>query len=277
MTVQVLRKKTKQTLIEYLVEDADIIGDIVTASVLDVSRSDMLLALQNEVTAQQTKAAYDIVQKLMTGMPIQYVLGECYFYGLPIKIGKGCFIPRSDTELLVNNAIKRLLNGGKFADICSGSGCISKAVATHRPDVKGIALDYYPKPLEYSAINLSDCSNVEVKHFDALDEAEYKALGILDMIICNPPYIPTEDIIFLDTNVQFEPETALDGGEGGLKFYKAVIEYGSKRLNENGIFLFEAGIKQADDVEALLQEKGFITESMKDLGGILRVVIGTRQ
>ena len=277
MTVQELRKQAKEKLNEYMVEDSDIIGDIVTAAVLNISRSDMFLALQNYVTPSQIETVSNMIRKLMTGMPIQYALGECYFYGLPIKVGTGCFIPRSDTELLANSAIELLPAGGKFVDICSGSGCISKAVATNRTDANGTALDYYPKPLEFSTLNLADCENVVVKRFDALDEDDYKTLGKVDMIICNPPYIPTEDIVFLDTNVQFEPETALDGGEDGLKYYRAVVEYGDKCLNPGGFFLFEAGINQADDVEALLQDKGYDTETKKDFGGIQRVVIGTKR
>ncbi|MDD2268319.1 MAG: peptide chain release factor N(5)-glutamine methyltransferase [Eubacteriales bacterium] len=276
MTVSDLRKNIKKSLEEYMVDEADIIGDIVVASSLGTTRSTLYLMLDKEVSPADFAKAEDMVKKLMTGMPVQYVLGECYFYGLPIKIGAGCFIPRSDTELLVTEAIKLLPKGGKFADICTGSGCIAKAIATKRPDCTGLSLDYYPRPLSTAEINLADCPNVKVERFDALEPDDYRRLYGFDLIVCNPPYIPSEDLQFLDTNVQFEPETALDGGEDGLKFYRAVSEYGSQCLKNSGAILFEAGIHQAEDISALLQSQGFKTYTKDDLGGIPRLIAGVK-
>ena len=200
----------------------------------------------------------------------------CYFYGLPIKVASGCFIPRSDTELLVTEAIKLLPHGGQFADICTGSGCISKAIAANRPDVTGFSLDYYPKPLRCAEENLKEHTDVKVLRFDALEPDDYNIIEGVDVIVCNPPYIPSEDIHFLDANVHFEPETALDGGEDGLRFYRAVTEYGSQKLKTGGALLFEAGINQSDDIEALLKAQGFDTYTKNDLGGIPRLIAGIK-
>ena len=260
-----------------MVDDADAIGDIVSASSLGTDRSGLYLILDKEVALADIAKAEDMVKKLMTGMPVQYVLGECYFYGLPIKVGSGCFIPRSDTELLVTEAITLLPRSGRFADICTGSGCISKAIATERPDVTGLSLDYYPKPLAAAKINLSDCGNVSVERFDALEPDDYKRIEGFDLIVCNPPYIPTDDLQFLDANVHFEPETALDGGSDGLRFYRAVSEYGSSCLKEGGALLFEAGIDQADDISEIMRSFGLETYIKNDLGGIPRLIAGIKK
>ena len=277
MTVKELRKHLKELLQSYLVDEADSIGDIVCAAALATDRSGLLLRLDEEVSANCVESANDMVRKLMTGMPVQYVLGECFFYGLPIKVALGCFIPRSDTELLVAEAIKLLPKQGNFADICTGSGCISKAIAANRPDVTGVALDYYPKPLRCAEQNLTEEKNVRVMRFDALEPDDYDMLGKVDVIVCNPPYIPSEEIEYLDANVKFEPETALDGGEDGLRFYRAVAQYGSARLNEGGAILFEAGINQAKDIEALLSAQGLETYTRNDFGGIQRLVAGIKR
>lgn len=277
MTVKEFRKYIKELLQSYLVDEADSIGDIVCAAALDTDRSGLLLRMDEQVDTNSVEAANEMVRKLMTGVPVQYVLGECYFYGLPIKVASGCFIPRSDTELLVTEAIKLLPQGGRFADICTGSGCISKAIATNRPDTTGFSLDYYPKPLRCAEENLAEQIRVKVMRFDALEPDDYNLIDGVDVIVCNPPYIPSAELEFLDTNVQFEPETALDGGEDGLRFYRAVAEYVSTKLNAGGAILFEAGINQANDIEALLSAQGFDTYTKNDLGGIPRLIAGIKR
>lgn len=277
MTVKEFRNYIKELLESYLVDEADSIGVIVCAAALNgIDKSTLLLINNEEVDANSVETANEMVRKLMTGMPVQYVLGECYFYGLSIKVAPGCFIPRSDTELLVAEAIKLLPPGGKFADICTGSGCISKAIAANRPDVIGFSLDYYPKPLRCAEQNLADQVNVKVVRFDALEPDDYNLIKGVDVIVCNPPYIPSEELEYLDSNVKFEPETALDGGEDGLRFYRAVAEYGSTNLNAGGAILFEAGINQAKDIEALLIAQGFKTYIKNDFGGIPRLIAGIK-
>lgn len=277
MTVKEFRNQIKQLLDSYLVDEADSIGDIVCAAALATDRSGLFLRNNEEVSADIFEAANEMVRSLMTGMPVQYVLGECYFYGLPIKVAPGCFIPRSDTELLVTEAIKLLPQSGKFADICTGSGCISKAIAANRPDVTGFSLDYYPKPLRCAEENLLEQVGVKVMRFDALEPDDYNLIAGVDVIICNPPYIPSGELEFLDTNVKFEPETALDGGEDGLRFYRAVAQYGSAKLNAGGAILFEAGINQAQDIAALLSAQGLETYTKNDFGGIPRLIAGIKR
>ncbi len=274
-TVNDLRKQLCEEMMPFT-EEAAVLADIIVAYSLCIDRSTLLTVTHIPIDSKTESLCENMVRELLNGSPIQYVLGECWFYGLPIKIGKGCFIPRMDTEILAQKVMELLPIEGKFAEICSGSGCISKAIMANRSDVTGLALELYPKPLSYTEENLKEFDRIDVKKFDALDPDDYKTLGKLDIIVSNPPYIPSDDIEMLDSVVQCEPRTALDGGEDGLTYYRAIIEYGNDNLNEGGRFLFEVGFDQAEDVEKLLQAKGFDTRTYKDLGGIERVVEGIK-
>ena len=137
------------------------------------------------------------------------------------------------------------------------------------------------KALPYTLRNLDGMKNVSVLRFDVLDDQEYAALAIragrpFDLLLCNPPYIPTEDLENLPTDVRYEPETALDGGEDGLRYYRAVAAYAPLILKEDGILLFEIGYDQAEDVQDLLREQGYATAVIKDYGGNDRVVLAKR-
>ncbi|HAN21140.1 MAG TPA: hypothetical protein DCP51_05625 [Clostridiales bacterium] len=168
-----------------------------------------------------------------------------------------------------------------FADICAGSGCISLAIASEKPQCKGYALELSRKALEFTKINLASQENVIVKRFDALDEEDYLSLvdqndSKFDLIVSNPPYIPTEQIPLLDALLQYEPETALDGGEDGLKFYREIIRNAPILLKDDGAIVFEVGINQAEPVSAMLELNGYNVAVFKDYGKIDRVVLGKK-
>ena len=174
-----------------------------------------------------------------------------------------------------------MMDGMLFADICSGSGCIAKAIASENPTLSGYALELSRRALVYTEKNLADCRNVSVRRFDALDEDDYIALASvierpLDLVICNPPYIPTEDIKMLDTQVGFEPETALDGGEDGLRYYRAVTSYVGHILAREGVLIYEIGINQCEAVSEILSKNGFSVAAIKDYGKIDRILLAKR-
>lgn len=274
-TVNDLRKQLCEEMMPFT-EEAAVLADIIVAYSLCIDRSTLLTITHIPVDDKTEAICENMVRELLNGAPIQYVMGECWFYGLPIKIGKGCFIPRMDTEILAQKVMELLPIEGRFAEVCSGSGCVSKAIMANRSDAEGLALELYLKPLSYTEENLKEFDRIEVRKFDALDPDDYKQLPKLDIIVSNPPYIPTDDVDMLDSVVQCEPRTALDGGEDGLTYYRAIIEYGDELLSEGGRFLFEVGFDQADDVKALLEKKGYDTRCYKDLGGIDRVVEGIK-
>ena len=166
-------------------------------------------------------------------------------------------------------------------DLCSGSGCVAAAIASTLKPKKGYALELSRKALAYTEENLKDFDNVAVRRFDVLDEEDYLALaaeldGGVDVLVSNPPYIPTDDIAALDVQVHYEPENALDGGEDGLRYYREIVRNAPLILKRGGTILFEVGIRQSDDVRKILADAGYSTACIKDDQKIERVVLGKK-
>ena len=282
MKLKDYRNKLKEMLINISPEEGDVIADMLLCEALNMERGHLLAHLDDETPRSIDPFVSGAVFELSLGKPLQYVLGKCNFYGYDILVGDGVFIPRSDTEIGVKAAIGLLKEGDIFADICSGSGCISKAISAERPDVSGYALELSRKALPYTEKNLADQKNVSVKRFDALDEDDYIELARiierpLDLVICNPPYIPSDDVLTLSPQVGFEPDTALDGGEDGLRYYRIVTALVPHVLKKDGILIYEIGIDQCDDVSRIMQESGFDVAVIKDYGGIDRILVGQRR
>lgn len=282
MKIAEFRHQIKETLEQVLTDDTGAITDILFADVLGIERSVLLAKLDEEIDDVAAEKIAQAVNKLTMGLPLQYILGSCYFYGKKVAVGSGCFIPRSDTEILVQ-AATGIIGDKKvvFADICAGSGCISLAIASEKPNCRGYALELSRKAMEFTELNLASTENVTVKRFDALDEEDYLSLveqngGRIDLIVSNPPYIPTEQISMLEPQLHYEPETALDGGEDGLKFYREIIRNTPLLLKDDGVIIFEVGIDQAEIVSKMLELNGFNVAVFKDYGKIDRVVLGKR-
>ncbi|HBR32838.1 MAG: peptide chain release factor N(5)-glutamine methyltransferase [Eubacteriales bacterium] len=282
MRISEYRQRVKEAISSFTSDDTGAVTDILFSEVLGIERGTLLAVLDREIDEKSAEIIAQAVNQLSLGFPLQYVLGSCYFYGRKITVGSGCFIPRSDTEILVQAATGVIRDKSiVFADICAGSGCISLALALEKPNSRGYSLELSRKAIRYAEINLVGVKNVIVKRFDALDEEDYISLAgqngdRLDLIVSNPPYIPTEQISLLDPQVQYEPETALDGGEDGLKFYREIIKNAPVLLKDDGAILFEVGINQAEPVSGMLELNGYSVAVFKDYGRIDRVVLGKR-
>ena len=281
MKISEYRRSTRETLGRLFGDEAGPLCDVLLCAFLDVDHSKLLLMADDEIPEEITYKMSDAIDRLGMGVPVQYIIGNCWFYGLKIQVGQGCFIPRSDTENLVKAAIGIIPQGGSFVDICSGSGCISAAVSATRPDVKGCALEYSYKALPYTEKNLEAYPNVSVRRCDALDESDYDALAEqfghrFDAILCNPPYIKREDMDTLQQQVLYEPHTALDGGEDGLDYYRTIIPLAPIILKDSGAIIFEVGAGEAEDVGNMLREAGYKVAFIRDVQGIERVVLGKK-
>lgn len=281
MTVRECREQTKEILDTVLGDDAQIVTDILLAHYLGIERAFLLARLDEEAPNGLPFLLAEAINKLGAGVPVQYVLGSCWFYGLEVKVGPGCFIPRSDTEILAKAAIGLLKNGGTFVELCAGSGCVSMAIAENVKGVRGAAAELSLKALPYTEANLEKYPNIKLKRADVLDPEELAALADewgegFDLLVCNPPYIPTADIANLSVQVQYEPETALDGGENGLKYYRYIIANADLLMKEKHRILFEVGIGQAPLVAEMLKVMGYSVAIFKDYGGIDRVVLGEK-
>lgn len=238
---------------------------------------DMNLYTSNEV---ERKVA-DYTARRLRGEPVAYITGSWEFYGLPMTVTPDVLIPRMDTELLVDIA-KYLLIGKKMdariLDLCCGSGCIACALGHELPASKLVAVDLSASALEVSRQNIAAnrlSSRVICMQADATASPPL-GIGQFDMIVSNPPYIPSTEILTLDSSVRdFEPIWALDGGEDGLKFYKSIIKYWKSLLKPGGFLVFEVGEGQAEAVKEMLLSAGFAASwTHPDTLNVERVVVG---
>ena len=238
---------------------------------------DISLYTTNEVEQN----AEELTRRRLSGEPVAYITGAWEFYGLPMTVTPDVLIPRMDTELLVDTA-KELLTGrqmdARILDLCCGSGCITCAIGHELPATRLVAVDISASALEICRKNIATnrlSSRAICVQADATVSPPL-SMGQFDMIISNPPYIASDEIMTLDPSVRdFEPIWALDGGPDGLKFYKAIIKYWKALLRSGGALLFEVGEGQAEPVKEMLLAGGFRSVSTRlDTLGVERVVIG---
>ncbi len=223
-----------------------------------------------------------LVQRRLAGEPVAYIVGEWEFFGVPLDICDDVLIPRWDTEVLAERAILRAKQAGEGAralDLCAGSGCIGLAIATQAEDCRVVLGELSEPALRVCKQNVRRNrlnARVTCISIDAL-QPPAPALWDFDLIVSNPPYIPTGDIAGLDNSVrEYEPRMALDGGEDGLDFYRAIASKWKRALRLGGTLLFEVGIHQASQVEEILAENGYENIlTTFDSQGIGRVVEGT--
>ncbi|MDO4314972.1 MAG: peptide chain release factor N(5)-glutamine methyltransferase [Oscillospiraceae bacterium] len=222
-----------------------------------------------------------LVDRHLAGEPVAYLIGEWEFYGLPLDISRDVLIPRPDTEVLAEQAIGYIKTLGecRVLDLCAGSGCIGLAVAAQAPNARVVLGEWSDAALKICRQNIRRnglTGRVVPMQADALEKPG-KALGEFRCIVCNPPYIPHDDIAGLDGSVKdYEPHLALDGGADGLDFYRAVSEKWKTALVPGGRLYFEVGVGQADAVLRIMRSQGFgDIQVVKDLHDIPRVVFGT--
>ena len=214
--------------------------------------------------------------------PLQYILGCWSFWRQEYEVSPDCLVPRPDTECLVEQALKRLPHGGRFLDLCTGSGCIAISLCCERPDAMGVAVELSPETLMLAKRNAVKNGvgeeRLRLLAGDVLHPAFLAALGSFDLIISNPPYIPTRDLVTLPIETRQEPRIALDGGEDGLLFYRRLLAHDYREaLKVGGCFLFEIGYDQGDALRALAKDIGAECTILTDYGGNERVaVVGER-
>ena len=222
-----------------------------------------------------------LTARRLQGEPCAYITGSWEFYGLPIEVSPDVLIPRMDTEVLAEAAIndlKKRKMDARVLDLCAGSGCIGCAIAHELPGTRVVLSDISPKALELCRRNAELnrlSSRVSCIEADAM-RSPPMLIGSFDLVVCNPPYIPTGEIPGLDCSVRdYEPHTALDGGIDGLDFYRTILRAWKCVVRTGGVMMFEVGEDQADSVETLMRIAGFRgISSLEDTIGVRRVVTG---
>lgn len=254
---------------------------LLVATAAGKTTGELLRDLSLFTTGDMEKKVAALTERRIDGEPVAYITGGWEFYGLPMTITSDVLIPRMDTEVLVD-AAKELLTGRKMdarvLDLCTGSGCIACAIGHELPATRLVAVDISAAALEICRKNVAaNRLNGRVICMQADASASPPlSLGQFDMIVSNPPYIPSAEIDTLDRSVKdFEPLWALDGGKDGLKFYKSIIKYWKALIRPGGYLLFEVGEGQSESVKEMLLMGGFRSAATKcDTLGVERVVIG---
>ncbi len=244
-----------------------------------LSRGDLLARGGESPSPEKAAVFEELLRRRLAGEPLQYLLGEWEFFGLPFLVGPGVLIPRPETELLVETALK-LIEGVPFPtllDLCSGSGCIPIALGVSRPDAQVWGVELSSQAFSYLKQNLAlnGAGNVAAVAGDVFSLPPEVTQRKYRLITANPPYIPRGELPGLQQEVQAEPAMALDGGPDGLDFYRRLPSLCAPLLDQGGALLFEIGDDQGNAVSALMREAGYQkVQVLQDLSGLDRVVFG---
>ena len=261
--------ETVETLKKHGIEEraeAEWIISLTTGIKRDELNKDFMLSID------KVERIEDLVSQRIKGRPLWYCIGDTNFYGYTIKVDERVLIPRPETEILCEQAIKCVFDGAEVLDLCTGSGAIAITV-NKETGAKVVAVDISSDAIllaqENAKENQAQVEFIQSDMFSNLTDRKF------DLIISNPPYIRSSDILNLQDEVKnYEPILALDGGEDGLDFYRIIANNVLNYLNKNGIVLLECGYDQAKDVAELFN--GFDVEIIKDYSGIERIVKAKR-
>ncbi|RQW87426.1 MAG: peptide chain release factor N(5)-glutamine methyltransferase [Geobacter sp.] len=269
---------TRDYLAEKGVENSRLEAEWLLCETLGMDRVGLYVNFDKPLSDSELAACRAFVGRRARREPLQYILGSQDFYGLDFEVTPGVLIPRHDTETLVQEAVNRCPAGANILDIGVGSGCIAVALAKSCPDAHVYGVDLSPKALELAQRNADRHGvNVTLLQGSLFEPFEGRKF---DLIVSNPPYIPTAEIAGLQPEVRdYEPREALDGGLDGLDFYRSIIPASPACLVKDGWLLLEVGIGEAPDVMKIFEASGFFHElfTASDPGTIERVVGGRKK
>jgi len=257
-------------------------ADVLLAFVLGWDRVRVLSHTEESISEEAWVRYRDLVLRRAKHEPLQYLMGEREFFGLPFHVNPGVLIPRPETEILVEKALSLIRSsaaGARFLDVGTGSGCIAVSVAHEVPSSTGWAVDISAAALEVARANLirHELSGRVLLIRSNLLEC-FPPRPCFDFIFCNPPYVALSDCDSLPSEVRdYEPHLALFGGASGMQFYQALIPQVLSRLVPGGYFLLEAGAGQALQIRQLAEAEGFSVDViLNDLRGIPRCVVSRK-
>lgn len=258
------------------ITDAKTDAWILMTYVCKIDRTYYYLHMDEDMSAEHLAEYEAILAKRTEHIPLQYITGEQEFMGMLFHVNESVLIPRQDTETLVEEALCHVKPGMKILDMCTGSGCILISILKNVPNVEGIGYDISKQALNIAKEN-AKLHNINAE-FEKSDLFE-SVTDVFDVIVSNPPYIPTDVIGSLMPEVAvYEPIQALDGKEDGLHFYRRIVADAWEHLNPEGKLILEIGHDQAEAVSGLLQDAGYEhVRVIKDLAGNDRVVIGGKK
>ena len=284
MTYRALYEYGRQRLAEAGVGEAALDARLLLEYVCHSDRNELILYADRERSSMEEQFYKLVIDKRASRIPLQHITGEQEFMGLPFQVNEHVLIPRQDTELLVEEAMRHLGDGMRILDLCTGSGCILLSLLKYSNECEGIGIDISAEALEKAQENAQrldiDAVFLAGDLFEPLADfvSERTSDRLFDMIVSNPPYIETAVIDTLMPEVrEHEPFGALDGGEDGLQFYRRIVAQAPAHLRRGAVLLFEIGCGQGEAVIQLMQEAGFAeVKVLQDYAGLDRVVYGIK-
>jgi release factor glutamine methyltransferase len=265
----------------YDLTEATVITDWVFENVANIRKADLIKNPLQQIPAPVLKKLAAKQEELLQHKPVQYVMGNTQFYNMQFQVSDKVLIPRPETEEmthLVINSYRFEQKQISILDIGTGSGCIAIALKKNLPSAKVIALDVSEEALEIARINaITNKTNIQCTLFDFLDEKRWPELMLFDVIISNPPYIPSKEKSTMAKNVvNFEPHTALFVPDNNpLLFYEKIAKFGRDHLNYNGKIFVETHEDYTKDVAAVFAAAYHQVLVKKDMFGKERIVIAT--
>jgi len=266
---EALRQAT-QRLAQVGVPDARHDARTLLGEVMGLAQLEVLSAQDRPLDAAGQARFFDLVARRAAREPLQYLLGRTCFMGHAFLVAPGVLIPRQDSEALAQRALALAGKGARVLDLCCGSGCLGISLKLARPDTEVFAGDIAPEAIRLTRDNAQRLgADIILRQGDLF--APFEGLRF-DIIVCNPPYIPTGELPHLQAEVRHEPALALDGGPDGLAVYRRVLNRAARFLNPGGRLLLEMGDGQAGALRALVPRDFAPPRVHPDLSGLPRVL-----
>tara|TARA_B100000959_G_scaffold108081_1_gene113849 strand:- start:18 stop:836 length:819 start_codon:yes stop_codon:yes gene_type:complete len=248
--------------------------------VLDCPRLELVMQHDEALTEAQQSQWEELMARRAARIPLQHLMGSVEFCGLVLEVNENVLVPRPETELLAEGAwqFANTIESPAILDVGTGSGCLAISIAVNCPQAKVHALDISQKALAVARANADHHQVQERVTFHKADgQVELPGEMLFDLIVCNPPYIPTTEIPKLQAEVrEHDPHLALDGGADGLRFFHALAPHALDRLRPSGRLMLEIGDGQAEAVSALLLAAAWrVLEVFPDLNNVQRIVIAS--
>ena len=262
-----------QKLKEAEIGEAQLDARLLLEEVCGTDHNTLLCHGDREVSEAEEEQYRKALEQRAVHVPLQHLLGYQDFMGLRFQVNEHVLIPRQDTEILVEEAMRYLHDGMRILDLCTGSGCILLSLLHYSNDCEGVGVDISQEALQVAAQN---AELLGIKADFLKSDLYEKVTGKFDLLVSNPPYIERKVIPTLMEEVrEYDPYIALDGGEDGLDFYRRIIGGAQDYLKRGGQILMEIGSGQAQVVSELLREAGFKEiDVCRDFAGLDRVVSG---
>jgi release factor glutamine methyltransferase len=254
------------------VDSPRLTGELLLSHALGCDRVRLYLDFDKPLGEPELAAFRELVKRRAEGEPTAYLVGRREFYGRPFRVTPAVLVPRPETELLVEAALAALPEGGSALDLCTGSGAIAVSLALEKAGARVAATELSPTALEVARENAAALgATVELLQGDLF--APLAADRRFDVVVSNPPYVPSGELPGLSREVRREPPLALDGGADGLALLRRIVTETPRFLTPGGTLLLEMHESHSEALPALCRQAGFAAEPRKDLAGLWRYVV----